>query len=257
MARIRYLKPEFFEDENLAELPFETRLCFAGLWNFADKAGRLEDRPARLKVKIFPYDKVDLEKCLEALSQPKNGSGKPFIQRYEAQGDRYIQIVAWDKHQKPHQTEKESAIPPAPPLNTKGNGEGDGEGNGECKVEVPILPNVALTFKTLCSSIINDLNEVLGTNYKITSKTTLDLIKARTGENFTLDDFKSVHRKMLRVWGADARMVKYLRPITLYGSKFESYLQMKEVTTKLTETGVKAYLIGQEWLKKEGVEDVG
>jgi len=116
MARIRYLKPDFFKDEDLAELPFEVRLFFAGLWNFADKSGRLEERPKRLKVEIFPYDKVDIEKCLKLLSKPKNGSNKPFIQRYAVENEHYIQIVNWEKHQKPHHTESDSKIPPAPPM---------------------------------------------------------------------------------------------------------------------------------------------
>ena len=56
---------------------------------------------------------------------------------------------------------------------------------------------------------------------------------------------------MLKAWGSDSKMVKFLRPITLYSNKFESYLNMKEPTTRLTETGIKAYLVGQEWLKKQ------
>ena len=103
--------------------------------------------------------------------------------------------------------------------------------------------------------VIADLNFVLGTSYKDTSVKTRELISARLNEGFKVEDFKIVHRKMLRTWGADEKMVKYLRPITLYGPKFESYFNMKETTTKLTETGVKAYLIGQVWLKKEA-EDV-
>ncbi len=122
MARIRYLKPDFFTDEDLAELSFQTRLTFAGLWCHADKAGRLEDRPKFLKAMIFPYDSVDMEKQLATLSQGKHGNGVPFIQRYEVDGVRFIQIVTWEKHQKPHHTEAESKIPPAPPLNIMGMG---------------------------------------------------------------------------------------------------------------------------------------
>jgi hypothetical protein len=114
MARIRYLKPDFFKDEDVAKLPFETRLFFQGLWGLADKAGRLEDRPLRLKAEIFPYDKVDVEKCLQQLNKSKDGSGQPFINRYTTDNQRYIQIVTWEKHQRPHHTEKESTIPPAP-----------------------------------------------------------------------------------------------------------------------------------------------
>jgi len=125
MARIRYLKPDFFKDEDLARLPIETRLFFAGMWGLADKAGRLEDRPLRLKVEIYPYDEVNVDECLKQLSKPKSGSGKPFIVRYQVDGQGYIQIINWFKHQKPHKTEKESTIPHP-------NGEW-GMGNGETR----------------------------------------------------------------------------------------------------------------------------
>ena len=167
MPRIRYLKPEFFKDEDLAELSFETRLFFAGLWNFADKAGRLEDRPLRLKVEIFPYDKVNIEMCLVALSQPKNGSGRPFIQRYVVENEKYIQIVNWGKHQKPHHTEGESKIPPCPPLDIKTMEKGMGmekqhEGgmelrNGEVTVNKPL--NKEDTPASPCSFSFKDIYE--------------------------------------------------------------------------------------------------
>lgn len=222
MARTRYLKPDFFKDEDLALLPLEARLFFAGLWNFADKAGRLEDRPKRLKVEIFPYDDINIEKCLALLSQPKNGSGKPFIQRYTVNSEKYIQISQWDKHQKPHHTEAESKIPPAPPLHTTITiMESVVQGTTE-------LSNGAITVKNLCDSIINDLNQVLHSNYKLTTKITQDLIRARIREGFTFKDFQAVHRNMLRHWGADNKMREFLRPITLYSNKFESYLNIKQ-----------------------------
>jgi hypothetical protein len=112
VARIRYLKPEFFSDEDLSELPFQARLAFAGLWCYADKAGRLEDRPKFLKAMIFPYDNIDMEKQLQLLS-----NGKGFIQRYEIENKGYIQITSWHRHQVPHHTEKESTFP-EPPLRT-------------------------------------------------------------------------------------------------------------------------------------------
>lgn len=104
-------------------------------------------------------------------------------------------------------------------------------------------------------AIITDLNEVLGTSYKPISKTK-ELIQVRFNEGFTIEDFKTVHRRMLKCWGADDEMYKYLRPITLYSNKFESYLNMREPFTKLSEAGVKAYLVGREWLKKQEVIDV-
>ena len=147
MARIRYLKPDFFKDEDLAELTFWIRLLFAGLWNIADKEGRLEDRSKRIKVDIFPYDTVDIEKGLTTLSVIKPATGLPFIQRYQVNGLNYIQIIKWHKHQKPHHTEKNSDIPPPP---TPPNGEGNGEGNGKparSELEVKQRLDNRYTFK--------------------------------------------------------------------------------------------------------------
>ncbi len=64
MARIRTIKPQFFLNEELAELPAMVRLLFIGLWTQADREGRLLDRPKRLKAEIFPYDNFDVEKGL-------------------------------------------------------------------------------------------------------------------------------------------------------------------------------------------------
>ena len=64
MARIRYLKPDFFKDEDIKELSFETRLFYQGLWVQADRDGRGEDRPERLKIEIMPYDEIDAEKII-------------------------------------------------------------------------------------------------------------------------------------------------------------------------------------------------
>lgn len=106
MARIRYIKPDFFFDEHLADLKFECRIAFAGLWCHADRSGRLEDSPKKIKALIFPYDIVDMDEILNELCK------KPFIYRYEVDGKRYIQIINFEEHQKPHHTEKNSEIPP-------------------------------------------------------------------------------------------------------------------------------------------------
>lgn len=105
MARARNIKPGFFANEELVELPFETRLLFIGLWTIADRAGRLEDRPKRIKMALFPADSVDVDACLNELQ--KSG----FLLRYEHGGERFIQVLAFNKHQNPHKDEKASTIP--------------------------------------------------------------------------------------------------------------------------------------------------
>lgn len=81
--------------------------------------------------------------------------------------------------------------------------------------------------------IIEYLNNRVGTNYKHTTNKTRDLIKARFKEKFTLDDFKEVIDKKSMEW-INTDMQKYLRPETLFGTKFESYLNQDVKERKLT-----------------------
>jgi hypothetical protein len=106
MARSRNIKPGFFLNDELAECEPLARLLFAGLWCIADREGRLEDRPKRIKIEVLPYDNCDVDELLNQLA--KQG----FILRYEVGGNRYIQIVNFLKHQNPHKNEVKSVIPP-------------------------------------------------------------------------------------------------------------------------------------------------
>lgn len=105
MPRARNIKPGFFLNEELVELPFSTRLLFIGLWIVADRAGRLEDKPKKIKMFVFPADDVDIDNGLNELQS----SG--FISRYEVDNVKYIQILAFSKHQNPHVKEVASTIP--------------------------------------------------------------------------------------------------------------------------------------------------
>jgi hypothetical protein len=67
MARIRTLKPEFWTDAKIVELPLEARLFFQGMWNFADDCGHIEDEPLRLKLQILPNDDFDAKKIIQDL----------------------------------------------------------------------------------------------------------------------------------------------------------------------------------------------
>lgn len=72
--------------------------------------------------------------------------------------------------------------------------------------------------------IINYLNEKANTAFKSTSKATRSLIIARLDEGFTVDDFKLVIDKKTTSWLHDPNFSKFLRPTTLFGTKFEAYL---------------------------------
>jgi hypothetical protein len=108
LQRIRTIKPEFFVHEDLAQLSFAARLLFVGLWTVADRVGRLEDRPVRLKALLFPYDQVDVDRLLEEL----NGHG--FIRRYQVAEGRYLDIPTFEKHQRPSSRETDAQLPAYP-----------------------------------------------------------------------------------------------------------------------------------------------
>lgn len=68
------------------------------------------------------------------------------------------------------------------------------------------------------------LNEATGKQYRATGAALIKGVTARLNEGFGLDDFKRVIEFKAGQWGADIKMSGYLRPETLFGSKFESYL---------------------------------
>lgn len=105
MARARNIKPGFFSNDDLADCQPLARLLFIGLWCVADREGRMEDRPRRIRAEVLPYDDCDIEGLLDELQQ------HGFILRYEVGGERFIQVLNFTKHQNPHMKEAKSTIP--------------------------------------------------------------------------------------------------------------------------------------------------
>lgn len=83
--------------------------------------------------------------------------------------------------------------------------------------------------------IVQYLNQKTNKNFKHTSKVTQRHIRARLAEGFTVSDFKQVIDNKCNDWLRDQKMKEYLRPETLFGTKFESYLNSK--TTTIQQTG--------------------
>ena len=85
---------------------------------------------------------------------------------------------------------------------------------------------------TVVSEIIDYLNQKTGKHFRKSIANTTRSINARIKEGFTVDDFQSVIDKKVIEWGKDERMKQYLRPQTLFGTKFESYLNQDLVENK-------------------------
>lgn len=79
-------------------------------------------------------------------------------------------------------------------------------------------------YSRVTHDVISYLNEKTGYHYRATTGKTQRLIRARMNEHFTENDFKTVIDNMTGEWLSDRKMQKYLRPETLFGTKFESYL---------------------------------
>jgi hypothetical protein len=103
--RSRNIKPGFFKNEVLAECVPLARVLFAGLWCYADREGRFEWRPKRIKAEILPYDDRDIEALLGELVD------RGFVIKYSVNGESYGCIPQFPKHQSPHIKEKESCLP--------------------------------------------------------------------------------------------------------------------------------------------------
>lgn len=114
--RSRNIKPGFFKDEELAQIPiedrFQARYLFAGLWCMADCEGRLEDRTGTIRGELFMHDEEVSRAKVHHLLQLLHDRG--FVIRYEVHGKKYLQVRNFKKHQNPHinESKKGSEIPP-------------------------------------------------------------------------------------------------------------------------------------------------
>lgn len=100
----------------------------------------------------------------------------------------------------------------------------------ENKKEKKVKPS-ALSGRSaeLCGRIITYLNEKTGRSFKPQTKSTQRLIQARLNEGFTEEEFYRVIDNKVLEWATDPKMQQFLRPETLFGNKFEGYLNSKPV----------------------------
>lgn len=182
MARARNIKPSFFKNELLGQADPLVGMLFISLWTLADKSGRLEDRPLRIKAETFPYrENIDINGYLTELVS------LGFIERYEANGLKIIEVLNFTKHQTPHSTEKPSELPAKPvnkplpddvPLNNE-----SASVNGHINVLIPdsllLIPDSLGEQSNVpenCNSeeIGNEKPRALSSAYGLTAKALID-----------------------------------------------------------------------------------
>lgn len=101
--------------------------------------------------------------------------------------------------------------------------------------------------------IVDYLNQKTNANYKSTAKPTQRLIKARWHEGYRIDDFKKVVDNKAFEWQGDAKMWKYMRPTTLFGSKFDDYLNANNLDKSRKKPTTGGY---EELLNGVNIQDI-
>lgn len=97
MGRIRTIKPEFPQSETIGRLSRDARLLFVQLWTFVDDSGRARASSRLLASALYPYDD-DAPKLMDRWLAELEREG--CIRRYTVEGNRYLDIPNWLKHQK-------------------------------------------------------------------------------------------------------------------------------------------------------------
>lgn len=202
MARIRYIKPDFFTDEHIVELDFAARLLFIGLWTLVDRDGRMEYSPKQVKLRLFPDDRIDIEAKMADLAD----KGRLVI--YEVDRKRYIEITNFAKHQRPHPKEAASSCP-APPFHgeqlnytarneaetpkrgeqeQKGNSNRNGEGNTTAAiVGGPVRVSISEAEQRHLDTVMDGLRERLNVNTLRDEQDWVDQIHWAHSNKFTAD----------------------------------------------------------------------
>ena len=201
----------------------ETGLFLSQVIYWADRVKRSDgyfyktDDEWNQEIKLSKYSVRKARKKLEEMglleTVVKKANGNPTV-HYKFDKDKFTQLfISFLRNRKNESSESQNG--------TFENEQSLTEITTENTTE--ITTNIYIPF----AEVIDYLNNKTGSSYKSTTRKTKDLIKARINEGFTLDDFKKVIDNKTAEWLNDSNMSKYLRPETLFGNKFESYLNQK------------------------------
>lgn len=124
MARIRSIKPSFWESGSNSKLSIPARLLFIGLWNEADDEGRLIGSTKNLAGSLFPHDDDVTARKLDKWLDELCALGK--VVRYEVDGIKYLWLPKFTTHQRiSHATPSVLPIPPGCAQDGFANGSGE------------------------------------------------------------------------------------------------------------------------------------
>lgn len=264
MPRIRSIKPESCLSETLAQLSERACLLFAYLPCFCDDEGRMRYSGALVKAQLFPLrEGIGAAECEEAVAEleaaglvvtyeaagkrylavtgfaehqrpqkpkpsafppppaPDSGTGTVAVPYSGGSGAVAVQDEDGTQAQPGETPESDTGTVRVPDDYGTGMGSNGVKGRGKGKVK----STVGHGEVEACREVVAYLNLRSGKAFRPTSTQTRRLVAARLKEGFALDDFRAVIDDRCAAWLPDAQRAVYLRPETLFGSKFEGYLQ--------------------------------
>lgn len=241
----RIIKESIRTSDSINELSWFEECLFYRLIVSCDDYGRFDGRTAIIKGSCFPLkDGVTANNIEKALSKLVTAG---LVKRYVVDGKPYLSLPTWERHQSVRAKKSKYPSPDdgemIPSENIckqmhadvpviQSNTESESEYDNKCAESVN---RSAYPYK----EIIDYLNSKAGTAFRSTSNDTQKHIRARIDEGYTLEDFKRVIDVKVSQWGKEPRpgekdMRGYLRPNTLFGTKFEGYLQEKPASSRGT-----------------------
>jgi uncharacterized phage protein (TIGR02220 family) len=243
MAEGRMLKAKISTDGRWADLGNDTyRLLFTVGIAHLDVEGRIGGDPREFKAKVVPMlDHITAE-VVDGFFTDASRLG--LIRRYCVNGQWVVEYPNFKKNQslRPDR-EGPSKFPPPidkpAPLsdNSRSNPGEPPDHSRSTPPEVRLSKEKESEDKKGALSgkpgpipyqeIVSYLNQKTGKNFQYSQRETQRLIRARWRRGYRLNDFKIVMDNKISQWGKDPKMVEYLRPETLFGTKFESYLNIK------------------------------
>ena len=202
---------DWTDSEKIDQLDAESERFFTRLIMKADDHGCFHANPKLLKSALFPLKEFNDQ---EVLTWLQNCVNVGLLIVYQSNLKSYLKIIDFgqrlrnmkSKFPQPNSSDLQTIVSEARP-----EVEDEEETEEEVENEIEV--------------IVSHLNLITGSSFRSNSEKTKKHISARLAEKFTLDDFKTVIEDRFKEWGQDQKMQEYLRPETLFGTKFESYLQ--------------------------------
>lgn len=215
----RMLKESIKTSTEIDKLSWFEECVFYRLVVTVDDYGCYDGRVIVLRNELFPtkdcITRKNVEDAIEKLESVN------LLVRYEADGKPYIYLPTFGDHQRLRNKHRKY---PAPDLSDK-RPSNDSQLTADCQLELEEELELELkdNMSELYGRIIAYLNEKTGKHFRVDTEVKR-LINARLNAKATEQDFYTVIDNMTSRWKGDKKMDEYLRPITLFGTKFDSYL---------------------------------